>query len=327
VVFRLVNMLTLGLSVFFHGLRCFRRGDRVMVVTTPPSMPFIVGLASLFKGAIYTLLIHDCYPEGPIAVGMLKKGSFTARTIDFFNRWLYKHANTIIVVGRDMKELIERKSDGLDARIEVIPNWAEIDDVRPTPRCENRLLDELGLSEKLVILHAGNIGHPTEVETLIKAFVTLKDDDRFHFLFIGSGVKKSRLEKAIEEHALSNVTLLPPRPRSDQIEFLNGCDIGLVSLVEGMWGAAMPSKTYNIMAAGKPVLALTEPDSELARVIDEDQIGWHLRPGNADRLVGILKNIYLQRPQLNAMGQRARSASEEKYSFSRAVDRYAAVLK
>ena len=325
--FRLINMLTLGLSVFFHGLQRFRRGDRVVVVTTPPSMPFIVGLASLFKGAIYTPLIHDCYPEGPIAVGMLKMGSLTARTIDFFNRWLYKHARKIIVVGRDMKELIDRKSDGLDACIEVIPNWAEIDDVRPTPRCDSRLLRDLGISEKLVISHAGNIGYPTEVKTLIEAIVKLKDDDRFHFVFIGSGVRKPELEKAIDENQLSNVTLLPPRPRSDQINFLNGCDIGLVSLIKGMWGAAMPSKTYNIMAAGKPVLALTEPGSELARVIDEEQIGWHLPPGDAERLVEILNNIYVERPQLDEMGQRARSAAEEKYSLSSAVDRYAAVLE
>src|SRR5215212_3629233 len=105
IVFRLLNMLTLGLSVFFKALRNFRAGDKVLVVTTPPTMPFVVALATLLKGASYTLLIHDNYPEILIAVGKANPGSLLAKAISFFNRWLYKYAAKIIVVGRDMHEL------------------------------------------------------------------------------------------------------------------------------------------------------------------------------------------------------------------------------
>src|SRR4030095_1110496 len=63
IVFRLMNMFTLGISIFLKALRNFRRGDKVLVVTTPPSMPFVVALAALAKGSSYTLLIHDNYPE------------------------------------------------------------------------------------------------------------------------------------------------------------------------------------------------------------------------------------------------------------------------
>lgn len=326
IVFRLVNMFTLGLSVLWNGLRRFRRGDRVLVVTTPPVMPFIVSLASLIKGASYTLLIHDSFPESAIAVGIMKKDGFAVKLIDWLNRLLYKHAARMIVVGRDMKELVERKSAGLHANVMVIPNWAEIEDVQPRPRAENQLLTELERADKLVILHAGNIGRPTEIETLIEAATQMKDDDRFHFVFIGSGAKGPVLESAIVDRELDMITLLPPRPRSEQIEFLNACDIGFVSLVKDMWGAAMPSKTYNIMAAGKPILALTDEGSELAAVIDEEKIGWHIPPGDPNRLIDVLNDLYNSRDRLAEMGRRSRFAAEQKYSMRSAIDSYSEAL-
>ena len=88
VAFRLINMLTLGLSVLLHGLRRFLRGDRVLVVTNPPSMPFIVAIASMIRGASYVLLIHDSYPEVLVAVKKFRSGSAAVRAIAFLNRWL-----------------------------------------------------------------------------------------------------------------------------------------------------------------------------------------------------------------------------------------------
>src|SRR5262249_25411139 len=151
----------------------------------PPNMPFIVAVASLIRGASYTLLIHDSYPEQLVAVNKLKEASFPVRFIDRCNRWLFKHARKIIVVGRDMEELVKAKSRGLDVPIAVIPNWAEIDDVYPRSRDDIRMVRELGISQKLIILHAGNIGHPTDVHTVVECLKNMAEDDRFHFVFIG----------------------------------------------------------------------------------------------------------------------------------------------
>jgi len=327
VVFRLVNMITLGMSVLWQGLRQFRRGDKVLVVTTPPNMPFIAATASLMRGCAYVLLIHDSYPEVLVAVGKTKANSVLVKAIHFLNRWLFKHASKIIVVGRDMQKLVQKKTQGLGVPIAVIQNWAEVDEVLPTKRDENELIRKLGISDKLVVLHAGNIGQPTETKTIVDAMKILADDDRFHFIFIGSGVKKIDLDIAIESFGLRNVTLLDPMPRSKQIEFLNAGDVGLVSLVSGMYGAAMPSKTYNLLAAGKAVLALTEPETELAMVIDEDKLGWHVEPGDVEKLVSRLEEIYEARDKLGEIGSRARRVAEQKYSLDRAIERYTLELR
>lgn len=322
ILLKLINMVTLSFSMLFAGTAKFHRGNSVLVVTTPPTMPFLIAVASLLRGCSYTLLIHDCYPEELVAVGKLKPNSFAVRVVDYLNRWLYKHARKIIVVGRDMKKLIEGKSRGLDVPVVVIPNWAEVEEVRPQPRSENKLISQLGIEDKLIVMHAGNIGFPTDVETVIELLQELSNDERFHFVFIGDGVKRKLLQQAIDEHHLSNLTLLGPRPRTEQTEFLNACDVGLVSLVGGMYGAAMPSKTYNIMAAGKPILAITDHGSELALVIEENQIGWHLESGNVELLRCTLEQIYDSRDELVGKGSNARLEAERSYSLSRAIERY-----
>ncbi len=327
ILFRLINMLTLSLSSFFKAIFQFNKSDRVLVVTTPPSLPFIAAFASLLRGATYILLIHDNYPEILCAVGKAKTDSFLVNTLNFFNRWLYKYASKIIVVGRDMKELVSEKTSGLDIPIATIPNWAELEQVEPAPRMENKLLRELNLTDKFVFLYAGNMGYPNDLESIVWCAEKLKEDERFQFIFLGAGVKKSWLEREVSEKNLKNITILAPRPRNEQKEFLNACDVGLVSLVKQMWGVSMPSRTYNILAAGKPILALTERDSELARVVEEDAVGWVVPPNEEEILLETILRIYDERETLAEKSANARKSALEKYSLETAVAGYQKVLK
>ena len=322
IAYRLINMVTLSTTVFVNALRRFAAGDRVLVVTNPPTMPFIIALASLFRGASYTLLIHDNYPEILIAAKKMRQSSFAARFLAYFNRWLYKYAAKIIVVGRDMEELVARKADGLDIPIVTISNWAELESVSPEQKESNTLLAELGIADKFIFLYAGNMGHPNDLESIIDCAANLADDPRIHFLFLGAGVKREWLAEQVKTQSLSNVTILEPRPRSEQQVFLNACDVAFVSLVDKMHGVSMPSRTYNILAAGKPIIALTEQNSELARIIDEERVGWIVPPGSPEELLATIRQATAEGPELAEMGKRARLAAEAKYSLNTALDKY-----
>ncbi len=326
VLFRLVNMLTIGASMFLTCLRHFRRGDKVLVVTAPPSLPYSTALAALAKGSSYVVLLHDLYPDILVALGKTARGSLLHTTIEFLNRWLYKHANRLIVVGRDMKDRVLKKSEGLDVPIEVIPNWSDLDAIDPEPKRSNRLLLEHGLESKFVLMYAGNIGHPTDIRTIVEAADDLKRNNSIHFVFVGSGAKKVWLEREVRERRLENVTILGQLPRDEQNTFLNACDVGLVSLNAGMFGLAMPSRTYNILAAGKPIIALTDAGSELAQVIDEDEVGWHAPPGNRTSLVRMIEQAMSEPSRLDFMGIKARKVAEDKYAPSTAISKYAGVL-
>jgi len=322
IVFRLINMLTLGMSVFFKALVNFKRNDIVLVVTTPPSMPFIIAFASLIKGAKYVPLIHDNYPELAIAAEKLRPGSMISRLMRKFNEWLYARACKIIVVGRDMKELVSKKLGEKNVPVAVIPNWAETEDLEPKPREENNLLKELGLFDPFVFLYAGNMGHPNDMESIVACAEKLKEDERFHFIFLGAGAKRKWLEAEAAGKNLRNVTLLSPRPRTEQNDFLNACDMAIISLVPGMWGVSMPSRTYNTLAVGKPILALTEAGSELALVVEEERVGWAAPPNEPEKLLETIFAAYDKRGELREMGERARRAALEKYSLGSAIGRY-----
>lgn len=324
--FRIINMLTLGAATFFKSMRYFAKGDRVLVVTTPPSTPFMIALASLIKGVGYTLLIHDSYPDLLVAVGKTKPTSLFVRLMNHANRWLYKHSTKIIVVGRDMLELTERKTAGLDIPVVNIPNWAELESVSPSRREENELLRELGLLDMVVFLYAGNMGHPNDLESILECAAKLNTQDKAHFVFLGTGAKRKWLESRITVLKLENVTLLDPRPRSEQQIFLNACDVAIVSLVSGMKGISMPSRTYNALAAGKPLLGIVEKGSETDRIITEEGIGWSVTPQKPEELLATIQEIVLSSEKLPEMGKQARKVALSDYSLAHAIGQYRKTL-
>lgn len=326
-ILKVFNMLTFGVSVFAYCLFNFRAGHTVLVVTTPPNIPFIVAVVSLIKGTGYFLLIHDNYPEILIAAGLIKENSLVSRFLTFVNRWVYKHASGIIVVGRDMREMLELKTAGLDVPITCIPNWAELESVCPGPRDENEIIQDLGLERKLILLYAGNMGPPNDLETIIKAAERLVDENAVHFIFLGGGSKRRWLERVVKEKGLENVTLLQPSPRANQRLFLNACDIGIVSLVKGMRGVSVPSRTYNLMSAGKPLLAIAEEGSEIDLLVKENKIGLTVPPDSPEAFESAVRYILEHRGELQKMGFRSRSTAIENLSFEKALLLYRRALR
>ncbi|MFL6374788.1 MAG: glycosyltransferase family 4 protein [Pyrinomonadaceae bacterium] len=324
IVFRLLNMLTLSLAVLIKSLTSFKSGDTVLVTTTPPVLPIVAALAALMRGGGYTILIHDVYPEELYATGILRKGSVLSTLIELVQRWSYKHASSLICVGRDMKELLEKKIGDLNVPIFFIPNWGETDEIKPEPREQNRLLKELGLEDNFVILYAGNFGRPNDLETIASAAKSLRGEQKVQFLFIGAGAREKWLREVTAD--LSNVLILPPMPRSEQQLFLNACDVAIASLVNGMWGAAVPSRIYNYLAAGKPILAICEPGSEMARLLDEDHVGKWVKPDDADGFVQAIREILDSPETLSLMGRNARASAVNKYSPAAVLPTFREVL-
>jgi glycosyltransferase involved in cell wall biosynthesis len=125
---------------------------------------------------------------------------------------------------------------------------------------------------------------------------------------------------------LANVTILPRQPRERLCELLNACDIALISFVPGMAGISVPSRLYNLMAAGKPIVALCDSDSEVSRVISEENIGWVVPPDTPSGLVQVLRDAAANREELANMGSRARDTAARKYTREITIERYAQVL-
>lgn len=323
---RIINMVTITLSILINTLRHIRPEDCVIVVTNPPLLPFSVGLACFLRRFKSILIVHDVYPEVLIVANVTQPRALLTRVTAYLTRILYCRMNRIVVLGRDMASLVRCKLPVEYQHIVTIPNWADIDLIYSARRCSNLLLTELNLTSKFVVQYAGNMGRTHGIECIALCAEKLLSNSNIHFLFIGSGAKKDWLKNAVYADGLKNITILDNRPRSDQANFLNACDVAVISFMAGMAGVSVPSRMYNVMAAGKPIIAVADSESELACVVREEDIGWVVPPGDIDGLVVAITEAQGNPDRLVQMGQRARLAAETKYTLEKVNQAYKDVV-
>ncbi len=319
--FKFVNLITVSLSLFLNALRRIQRGDRVLVVTTPLLLPYLITLSCWVKGATPLLLVYDVFPEVLGVSGVCSTSSFLFRLLDRLSSWLYRRMTRVVVIGRDMARLVRDK--GADpGTLEIITNWADLNEITPTQRDANPVLRELGLADRFVVQYCGNMGLTHGLDDLLEVAHALGDQHDIHFLMIGSGARYEWLKRAAGDGARTNVSVLPRCPRSQLNDYLNACDIAVVSLMPGMSGVSVPSRMYNIMAAGKPILAITDDDSELALTIREEGIGWVVAPGDQQGVVMVIREARDDPTLLQTMGPRARRVAQAKFSQERVIGQY-----
>ena len=323
---RLVNAATMTLAAGLEMLARLRRGDVVLVVTNPPTAPYVSRLASWIRGARCVLLVHDVYPDALVAAGMLRDGSIPVRLLAFISRRLLRSMDAICVLGRDMAALIGPRAPRVP--VHVTPNWAGDDVIAALDEPINALRQSLGLNDRFVVQYAGNIGGVQDIDVLIRAAVSLRDEaPDVHVLFIGSGRKKAWLKESIRMQHLPNVTVLDERPRAEQSMFLRACDVAVMTFVPGMWGVGVPSRLYNMLASGRPVIAAVDPRSEPALVLEEEQAGWVVPPGDAEALVSAIMQARASADTLKQMGARAALAAKDRYRQDQVLRIYTAILE
>jgi colanic acid biosynthesis glycosyl transferase WcaI len=324
---RLVNAVTFAGAMLLAAIRYVPRNGRVLVVTNPPLLPFVMALVCRLRGARMVLLIHDVYPDVLVASGIARQGGALARLMGAGTGWLHARAERIIVLGRDMEALIAARTPRPKGGIAVIPHWAD-EGVRPVPRQGNALLEDLGIEDRFVLQYAGNMGRSHGIEDLLEVTRRLDQsaDPPAHLLFIGTGARRRVVERAIATEGIP-VSLLDPQPASRLSETLGACDLAVVAFRPGMSGVSVPSRLYNILAAGRPILALADADSEVARVIREERVGWVCEPGNVTAALEAVEEARAACDERAAMGRRARTVAEEKYRLAPATEAYRAVLR
>ena len=204
---RLLNAVTISLSMFLTALVRFGRGDTVLVVTNPPFLPFVITAAARLRGARPALIVHDVYPEVLTAAGLASDRSPVTRLAGALTRALYRSVDRIVVLGRDMHALTRAKLGGGAEKIVTIPNWADLHEVWPSPADGAPMRHAHGLAGKFVAQYAGNMGRTHDLESIVEAAHALAGDARFHFLLLGGGAKSRVVTDGVARHGLRNVTV------------------------------------------------------------------------------------------------------------------------
>ena len=265
---------TLRLAVLSFGLAWLvfvrtKRSDVVLTVSNPAPLIVLLALIRKLKKFSLLLLVHDVFPENSVAAGLLRKDSIFHKLIKLIFDWSYSAPDLIVTIGRDMAEVVADKTKGKKQRVRIIENWADLDLVKPIPRELSRI-ELWRLNENIVIQYAGNIGRAQGILELID-IISLAHNKIIHYVFLGSGALVNSLTQKIR--GAGNITIGGAYSRDDQSIVLGSCDIALVILGRAMYGLGVPSKTYNIMAAGKPILYIGPKNSEIYRLVCEFNIG------------------------------------------------------
>lgn len=271
-----------------------KKGDKVLMVTNPAPMVVLMGKLKDKLGFELNILVHDVFPENtkPAGLNLPFYGLFKR----LFDK-AYSKADQLIVIGRDMKDVMEQKVDRFTHKpvCTIIENWADIEGIKPQDFPQG----------KIILQYAGNIGR---VQGLDKVIAHLSDDVEFHLYGTGA------MEESLKKMGYPNVFFHGPYFRSQQNEVLAACDIAVVTLQDGMYGLGVPSKTYNILASGRPVLFLGPVNSEIDLLVREKRIGYCEWPKKWDK------------EELLAMGARAREVAVKEYSKETILNKFVSAI-
>jgi glycosyltransferase involved in cell wall biosynthesis len=275
------------LRAFMAALHRLRRGDVAVTVTAPFMLPYAVAAAARLKRARSVLIMHDLYPDVLVAAGLLKPASIAARAIRAANALMYRALDAVVVIGRDTGRLLSRYRGIAPGKIRFIPNWATLAaGVRPIAP-DNRYRREQ--AARFVVGLSGNLGFTHDPLIVFEAARLLRDDADIHFLLSGWGVGFERLKQMQSEAVLPNVSLVDRVEDNDLEAFLSAANLWLIPYRKHVAGVSVPSRFYNLLAVGRPIILVSEPGAEAALTVTEHDLGWIVAPGDAGELARTIR--------------------------------------
>lgn len=290
------------ISKLFFG----NRNDLLVLNTNPALLPLLGFVANKLKRQKYVVLIHDLWPELPAQMGMISRGGVIYRIIDYVNITALRNACGIVVLSEAMKIGISKKIPEKRENLHVLHNWTDRNRVYPVSRENNRLIKQLGLINKKVVMYSGNIGLYQPMEVMIDAAIELKKRNDILFVFAGDGGKKEKIEKLAKAAVLENVRFIPFQPLSILSESLSIADVSLMGIYPENEGVIMPSKLYGLLAVGRPIICVSDKNSEVVKILNDAKAGIHSSTDDPKELARKIEMIIDDKENSKKMGENGR---------------------
>ena len=319
---RAANYFTYLFGAVQEGLAS-PRPDVVLCMTDPPFIGAAAELVAKRFSVPMLVISQDVFPEIAVKLGRLRNPVVTGVLGLVVTSYL-RYADRVVVIGETMERRIVAK--GVDpARVRVISNWADSEKVRPQPH-ESVWAREHDLTGKFVVMHFGNVGHAQDLDTLVRASTLLRDLDGLVVAIIGVGARLRELTTLAEVVEADKVRFLPWQDYEQREQPISAAHVHVVGLARGLAGYIVPSRMWGVLAAGRPVIAAAEDDSETAKVVRETGCGVVVRPGDPLQLAEAIRAFHDGAYDLDEMGRRARAYAESETDRTIAVARYRQVL-
>lgn len=324
----LMSRLTLeGSFVFLSLLQAFRGWRPDIILATSPSLPACIPVAilkTLYKCPT-VLNLQDILPEAAVRTGLLTN-QMAIRVFEMLEKFAYKSVSHIGVIAEGFRTNLLTKGVP-NLKMTCIPNWVDVDFIRPIPKAESQFCIKHNLQDKFVVLYSGNIARTQGIRNALRAAKALSIYPDIVFVVVGEEGRLAELEEFRQQLNINNVLLLPLVPRPELPDMLAAADVGLIMQKRNVVGFNMPSKTQVLLASGRPIVASVPRDGTAANAVLSSGGGIVVRPENPTALAKGVLELYHNRAKASALGRQGRKHALETYSFQSAIERYEALFK
>ncbi len=301
------------------------RPDLVLCMTDPPIIGDLGVLVGRRRGAPVLVVSQDVFPEIATELHRLTNPAVVGALRTLVGAYL-RRADRIVAIGETMRQRLVEKGAPPD-RVRVIPNWVDTRALTPQPR-DNEWARRHDLVDAFVVMHSGNVGHAQDLDSLVRAATFLRDRDDIRIVLAGFGARHAEMVAlACRLEVGDAVHFFPYQKRSRLPLSLSSADVHVVGLAKGLSGYVVPSRLYGILAAGRPVIAAAEDESETARLVREVGCGVVLPPGRPDLLARTIREAADGAFALDEMGRLGRAYVEREADRLVAMERYRAVVR
>ena len=319
---RAIGFLGFSVTATVAGVRVARgrRLDAVFVMSPPLTLGVTGWVIARLRRTPLFVNVQDVFPDAAV-----ESGAITNRTVIALARrletWVYARAEAVTVLSDDLADNLRAKVPMHRAwRIRTIPNFVDVNAIRPLDRMTD-YRRELGLDDRPVVMYAGNVGFSQSLDLMIDAARALPD---VWFVINGDGAARRDLESRAGD--LPNLVFGDYQPAERLPEVLASGDVHAVLLKRGLGRVSVPSKTYSIMAAGRPIVAAVDPGTEVTRLVDRSAGGTCVPPDDSAAFVAAVRHLVTDPERMRAMGRSARAHVESEASPTVVAEAYAELM-
>ena len=298
--------------------------DLVMYSTPPITFSKAVEYVKRRDGAKSYLLLKDIFPQNAVDLGMMTKTGVKGFIYRYFRRQekkLYKLSDYIGCMSEaNVKYVIDHNPEVDPEKVEVCPNSVEVIDQSVDAETRKQIREKYGIpQDKTVFIYGGNLGKPQGIPFLIECLRKAKDIEDAYFLIIGGGNEYAKLQLFFEQERPCNMKLLSLLPKEDYDSMVGACDIGLIFLDHRFTIPNFPSRLLAYMQAKIPVLAVTDPNTDIGKVIVEGGFGWWCESNSVDCFMLKIHEA-IECPVIEQMKKNCFSYLQRQYSVEKSYE-------
>ncbi|MDM8147812.1 glycosyltransferase family 4 protein [Priestia megaterium] len=315
-----ITTLTLE-SKFKQGIRTYFsdvKFDLVIYSTPPITLQKAVSYVRKRDNAKSYLLLKDIFPQNAVDLGMIKKTGVKGILHSFFRakeKALYKQSDHIGCMSRaNVEFLIKNNPELVHQNVEICPNSIEPKVVKLDVERSNNIKLKYNIPlDKTIFIYGGNLGKPQGIDFLIECLESNRNNQNAYFVIAGSGTEFSKLQTALQKGKIENAQLFSQLPREDYEILANSCDVGLIFLDRRFTIPNFPSRLLSYMQASMPVLAATDPNTDIGEIIENGNFGRWCESGDLQRFNQHIQELCSTRIR-ESMGVNSRLYLENHYT-------------